>query len=243
MFKFNVVQMSLRLRGKVGETNNCVKVLMRFSLKTCPLVSISGEYSDLEYRIQEKQVLPKGGVLASLLVKNTSMADTFFRGLNACDKVRSLSFLYFGRHESKIRIDFDCESCMFLKLTEDMRISSDSIHYKNGTMEAAFTLKDYEEFRNLLRYLTGEGVEFEVIEVKRGFSSMDIESIDDIIFTISSNLTPKQLEILRHAYRSGYFDRDRKVNLGEIAEHFGLSPATVGVHMRVGLKKILKSMM
>jgi hypothetical protein len=235
--------MSSRLRGKIGETNSCVKVLIRFFLKTCPLVRISAEYSEVEYRIREKQVLPKGGVLASLLVKNTPMTDAFFRGLNACGQVRSLSFLYFGRHESKIRIDFDCDSCMFLKLTQDMRISSDSIHYKNGSMEAAFTLKDYDEFRNLLRYLTREGVEFEVIEVKRGFRSMEIESIEDVIFTISSNLTPKQLEILRHAYRSGYFDRDRKVNLGEIAEHFGLSPATVGVHMRVGLKKILKNMM
>lgn len=235
--------MSSRLRGKLGEQDICVKVLIRFFLKTCPLARISTEYPGLEYRIQEKQVLPNGGVLASLLVKDTKETDSFFRSLNASEEVRFLSFLYFGKYESKIRIDFNCSSCLFLKLNQEMRVSSDYIYYKKGSMEAAFTLKDYEEFRSFLRYLTREGVGFEVLEVKRGLKSTGIKEIDDLTFTVSSNLTPKQLEILRHAYRSGYFDRDRKVNLGEIAEHFGLSPATVGVHMRVGLKKILKNMM
>jgi predicted DNA binding protein len=228
--------------GKVEEHNFCVKVLIRFFLKTCPLAKISVKHYNLEYRIQEKQVLPKGGVLASLLVKETRDTDSFFRSLNASEKVRSLSFLYFGRHDSKIRIDFDCTSCMFLQLTEDMRVSSDHISYKNGSMEAAFTLKDYEEFRRLLKYFKKKGVGFEVLEVKRAVNPVEIEDIHDLSFTASSNLTPKQLEILKHAYRSGYFDRDRKVNLGDIAKHFGLSSATVGVHMRVGLKKILKNM-
>ncbi len=235
--------MSSRLRGKIGEHGLCVKVLIRFFLRACPLAKISAEYIDLEYRIQEKQVLPQGGVLASLLVKNTRETDAFFRSLNSDREVRSLSFLYFGRHESKIRIDFDCTSCIFLNLMEKMRISSDYIYYKNGSMEAAFTLKDNEEFRNLLRYFTKEGVDFEVLEVKRGVNSTATEKTEYLTFSVSSNLTPKQLEILKHAYHSGYFDRDRKVNLGEIADHFGLSPATVGVHMRVGLKKILKNMM
>lgn len=234
--------MNSRLRGKI-EKNYCIKVLIRFFLVTCPLARISAEYKDLEYRIQEKQVLPKGGVLASLLVKETKDTDSFLKSLNASGKVRFFSFLYFGRNESKIRIDFDCNSCLFLKLNEDMRISSDYICYKNGSMEAAFTLKDYDEFRGLLKYLKGNKVDFKVLEVKRAVFPREIDIIESLGFTASSDLTPKQLEILRHAYRSGYFDRDRKVNLGEIAEHFGLSPATVGVHMRVGLKKILKNMM
>jgi predicted DNA binding protein len=196
----------------------------------------------LEYRIQEKQVLPSGAVLASLLIKQTSDTDAFFRGLNASAEVKSLDFLYFGKQECMVRIEFECNSCLFLKLNQDMKISSDYIHYKNGGMEAAFSLKDHVEFRNLLRYLKEDGVGFEVLEVKRPRDNANNGIIGELALTSPVNLTAKQIEILRHAYRSGYFDRERKVNLGEIAEHFGLSPATVAVHMRVGLKKILKTM-
>jgi predicted DNA binding protein len=122
-----------------------------------------------------------------------------------------------------------------------MRISSDYIYYKNNSMEAAFSLKDHREFRALLGYFKEAGVGFKVLEVKMATSDASGDGVGEPSLAAYANLTPKQLEILRHAYRSGYFDRDRKVNLGEIARHFGLSPATVGVHMRVGLKKILKN--
>lgn len=231
------------LADKGLEDYSCVKALVRLFLNTCPLAKISARYSELEYRIQEKQVLPKGGVLASLIVKQTSETDAFFRSLNTSDKVKSLNFLYFGKYQCKVRIDFDCRSCMFLKLNEDMRISSDYIYYKNGGMEAAFSLKDHGEFRALLGYFKKAGIGFKVLEVKRTRGDVPGDGVREPALIASANLTPKQLEILRHAYHSGYFDRDRKVNLGEIAEHFGLSPATVGVHMRVGLKKILKKIM
>lgn len=234
--------MKALLMGKGQEDNSCVKVLVRLFLKTCPLAKMSTRYSELEYRIQEKQVLPKGGVLASLIIKQTSETDAFFRSLNASEKVKSLNFLYFGKHDCKVRIDFDCHSCVFLKLNEDMRISSDRICYKNNSMEATFSLKGRREFRGLLKYFKEAGVGFEVLEVKK-MNGAGGDGAGELTLALSTNLTPKQLEILRHAYRSGYFDRERKVNLGDIAEHFGLSPATVGVHMRVGLKKILKNRM
>ncbi len=219
--------------------NSSVKATVRFSLKNCPLTTISAQYQELEYRIQEKQVLPKGTVLASLIIKQNDMTDAFFRGLNASGNVRTLDFIYFGKYECMVRTEFECSSCLFLKLNEDMKISFDHLYYKNGCIEAAFSLKDHGEFRDLLKYLKGAGVGFEVLGVKSqrdGASGTGIEEL-------APSLTPKQLEILKHAYRSGYFDRQRKVNLVEIAEHFELSPATVAAHMRVGLKKILKTMM
>lgn len=221
-------------------SDSFVKATVRLSLNNCPLTRISTRYPELEYRIQEKQVLPKGVVLATLAIKQTSETDAFFRSLNASGKVKSLDFLYFGKHECKVRMEFDCSSCMFLQLNEDMKISSDLIYYKNGCMEAVFSLKNHEEFRGLLKYFKSVGMGFEILEVKKLGDGSKGEDIGEQI-AVTSNLTPKQLEILKHAYRSGYFDRERKINLEEIAEHFGLSPATVGVHMRVGLKKILKN--
>ncbi len=226
------------LVGDMARHSSGVKALVRLYIHSCPLARISRCYPELEFRIQEKQMLPSSRVLASLIVKQTRETDDFFIGLNSCEEVKSLNLLYIGNDHCKVRIEFDCSSCMLFKLNENLRISSDCIYYKNGGMVVSFSLHSHEEFRSLLRYLKEEGIDFQVLEVKRymdGFYSLIYEEVPPV------NLTLKQLEILRYAYRSGYFDRDRKVNLRDIAEHFGLSPATVGVHMRAALKKILKN--
>jgi len=228
--------------GLVGGMERCssgVRALLRLELQSCPLSRVSLCYPALEFRIHEKQMLPSFRVLASLIVKQTQGTEDFFASLSSCAEVRSLRLLYIGNRHCKVRIEFDCSSCLLFKLNEHLRISSDCIYYREGGMLVSFSLHSHEEFRRLLRYLKEEGVEFQVLEVKRqteGSRFLVYEGVPHV------NLTLKQLEILRYAYRSGYFDRDRKVNLKDIAEHFGLSPATVGVHMRVALKKILKNL-
>jgi len=227
------------LVGGMERYSSGVRALVRLDLHTCPLARVSRCYPGLEFRIQEKQMLPSSRVLASLIVKQTGETGDFFVSLNSCQEVKSLSLLYIGNDHCKVRIEFDCTSCLLFKLNEDLRISSDCVYYRDGGMLVSFSLHSHEEFRRLLRYLKEEGVEFQVLEVKRhgnGFYGGAYEEVPHV------NLTMKQLEILRYAYRSGYFDRDRKVNLKDIAEHFGLSPATVGVHMRAALKKILKNL-
>jgi len=217
-----------------------VKTLLRFHLHNCPLSKISSKFPTLEYLIQEKQVLPKGSVLASLVLKQNGSSDAFFRSLNSNKMVQSLDLLYFGKRYCKARIEFNCRSCMFLTLNEDLGISSDYICYKNGGAEACFSLKDQTEFRDLFKHLKGAGLKFEILEVKRLTDGIEDLSFAGGPVSPSEDLTTKQLEILKHAYYSGYFDRKRKANLGDISEHFELSPATVAVHIRVGLKKILK---
>lgn len=218
---------------------NFIRASLRLELDECPLVTVSKGFPELEYSIQDKQILTKGGVLASIIVKQSDETDPFFRSLNGCSSVKSLNFLYFGKEECKVRIDFGCTSCIFMRLMEDLRVSPDSIKYKNGSMEATFSLKDHEEFRNLLKYLKDSGVRFSVQEVTR--HNVNDKLLANGLNSCPTTLTAKQLEVLRHAYLAGYFDRDKKVNLGEIAEHFGVSPATASVHLRAGLKKILKS--
>jgi predicted DNA binding protein len=227
--------------GLIGDLERhypCIRALIRLDIQGCPLSRVARCHSDLEFRIQEKQMLPYQRMLASLAVKQNRDADGFFIDLNSCEEVRALSLLYIGDDHYRVRIEFECDSCMLFNLNERLRISSDCVYYKSGGMVVAFFLKSHEEFRGLLKYLKEEGVDFQVLEVKKHRGSSYSTLYEE---TISPSLTPKQLEILRYAYRSGYFDRDRKVNLKDIAEHFGLSPATVGVHMRAALKKILKN--
>ncbi|MFC6974373.1 helix-turn-helix domain-containing protein [Halomicroarcula sp. GCM10025709] len=52
-------------------------------------------------------------------------------------------------------------------------------------------------------------------------------------------ITERQGEVLRHALDVGYFERPRETNATELAEHFGLSRATVSQHLRSAQRKVL----
>ncbi|WP_061980399.1 helix-turn-helix domain-containing protein [Sulfolobus acidocaldarius] len=55
-----------------------------------------------------------------------------------------------------------------------------------------------------------------------------------------SELTDRQLEILRLAYKSGYFDVDRKISMKELANKLGIKASTLEEILRRALKKAVK---
>lgn len=57
---------------------------------------------------------------------------------------------------------------------------------------------------------------------------------------LEEQLTERQMEILKLAYKLGYFDEDRKISLSELAEKLGIAPATLEEILRRGLKKVVK---
>ena len=222
--------------------SDSVRASVKLHLNECPLMEMSERYPELEYMIHDKQILPDGGVILSLIVKQSVDVDPFFRNLNSSESVNSINFIYFGKDECKVRIDFNCTSCIFTRLTKDLRLSPDYLYYKNSDMVATFSLGNHIEFRRLLKYLKNSGIKYSILEVTHRKGNGSDKNRANKLWQSVPTLTAKQSEVLRHAYRSGYFDRDKKVNMGAIAEHFGVSPATVGVHMRTGMKKIIKAL-
>ncbi|AOL16541.1 hypothetical protein BFU36_07335 [Sulfolobus sp. A20] len=61
--------------------------------------------------------------------------------------------------------------------------------------------------------------------------------------TLSENdyLTPNEKLLLEFAYKNGFFDTPRKIDLDHIAKNFKLSKTTANFHIRNGIKKILKN--
>ena len=55
-----------------------------------------------------------------------------------------------------------------------------------------------------------------------------------------TTLTERQTEILKLAYKLGYFDEDRKISLTQLAEKLGVSAPTLESIMRRALKKVVK---
>ena len=61
---------------------------------------------------------------------------------------------------------------------------------------------------------------------------------DAIVGTAGSVLTDRQYEMLEAAYRHGYFDRNRKCNLSELASELDLSRWTVSEHLRLAQRRL-----
>ncbi|MFW5929317.1 MAG: GAF domain-containing protein [Halobacteriota archaeon] len=67
-------------------------------------------------------------------------------------------------------------------------------------------------------------------------SRQDTEPVD-----VTDGLTDRQDEVLRTAYRSGYFEDSREMTGAEIAESLGISQPSFSQQLRVGLRKVLET--
>lgn len=63
---------------------------------------------------------------------------------------------------------------------------------------------------------------------------VDLTEISD------TELTERQIEILKLAYRLGYFDDDRRITLSQLADKLGISAPTLEEILRKALRKVIQ---
>ena len=81
--------------------------------------------------------------------------------------------------------------------------------------------------RELINKLRSNGIE------------VHVESISNLELDKSSTPTFKQEQIIKLAWKLGFFDFPRRITLQELSRTLNLSPATVAEALRSGLKKII----
>lgn len=64
-----------------------------------------------------------------------------------------------------------------------------------------------------------------------------------LLSIITDKLTPNELNVLRQAYSTGYFDHPRRTNLNELGRYLGLSKVTVDIHIRKITKKVFEEIL
>ncbi|MEM0173796.1 MAG: helix-turn-helix domain-containing protein [Sulfolobaceae archaeon] len=69
----------------------------------------------------------------------------------------------------------------------------------------------------------------------------DFDRILDKFIHNNTNLTSRELEVLRLAYLRGFFDYPKRSNSIEISEELGISKSAFSQELRRALKKIIKS--
>ena len=83
--------------------------------------------------------------------------------------------------------------------------------------------------------------------LRERFPSADVQQLlqpplsgspDDQRFVNRGKLTDRQLEVLRTAYREGYFERPRGANATELGEQLGISQSTFTEHLVAAQRKL-----
>jgi predicted DNA binding protein/ActR/RegA family two-component response regulator len=102
------------------------------------------------------------------------------------------------------------------------------------TMTLSLTLPDNEMVSTVQEVLESE---FDDASVSTIWTrSEETTSSTDRDFLAA--MTDRQREVLRHALDVGYFERPRGTSATELADHFGLTRATVSQHLRAAQRKI-----
>jgi hypothetical protein len=82
----------------------------------------------------------------------------------------------------------------------------------------------------LQEFMRGWGAMFETVAIT-DYHGRDVG--------VATALTGKQLAVLRHAYRKGFFDNPRKADARKLSEQLGIRHTTFLTHLRKGQKRIL----
>lgn len=105
-----------------------------------------------------------------------------------------------------------------------------------GRLRLVFNAADFEE----LQAVVGELHErFPDVDVRRLVREPDPGESRDAVYVDRGRLTERQLEVVRTAYRMGYFERPRGANATEVAAELGVDPSTFSEHLASAQRKLL----
>lgn len=105
-----------------------------------------------------------------------------------------------------------------------------------GRLRLVFNAADFEELQAVVAALRER---FPDVDVRRLVRSPGPEESEDPVYVDRGKLTTRQLEVLRTAYRMGYFERPRRANGTEVAGALGVDPSTFSEHLASAERKLL----
>jgi predicted DNA binding protein len=106
---------------------------------------------------------------------------------------------------------------------------------EDGTLTLTFHAADFDGLQAVVRALREE---FPEIDIKRLVKDPD-DSTPETVFVDRGRLTDRQLEVLRTAFESGYFDQPRGANATEVAAELGINRSTFAEHVSAAQRKLL----
>jgi len=104
----------------------------------------------------------------------------------------------------------------------------------NGTITLSLSLPDDEMVSTVQEVLAAEFGKPSVSTIWTGQRTEPVTTDREYL----AAMTDRQREVLRHALDVGYFERPRGTTATELADHFGVTRATVSQHLRTAQRKV-----
>lgn len=109
---------------------------------------------------------------------------------------------------------------------------------EDGVLLLTLHLPDLERLRDIVSALDGIAGRVEMRYLVHG--AADDDGMADRTLVDRGRLTDRQCEVLRTAYRMGYFERPRDANARAVAEALDIAPSTFAEHLAVAQRKLLQ---
>ena len=109
---------------------------------------------------------------------------------------------------------------------------------EDGVLLLTLHLPDLERLRDVVSALDGTAERVEVRYLVQGASRGD--GVSDRTLVDRGRLTDRQCEVLRTAYRMGYFERPRDANARDVADALDIAPSTFAEHLAAAQRKLLE---
>ena len=109
---------------------------------------------------------------------------------------------------------------------------------EGGVLLLTLHLPDLDRLRDVVSALDGTAERVEVRYLVHGTARGDGAS--DRTLVDRGRLTDRQREVLRTAYRMGYFERPRDANAGAVADALDIAPSTFAEHLATAQRKLLE---
>lgn len=146
----------------------------------------------------------------------------------------------------------DGEDCTTIRFRQPVENCSCPAFWKHGSFQRVLDIKiddgvtisetyvpDRETLRELVSDIRDTG---RTVRIRKLTTLDDEEDIPAFRVFDTSQLTENEREMLEYAVEAGYYDRDRKVSLADIAEVFGVTKQTCSERLGVAESKITKDL-
>ena len=108
-----------------------------------------------------------------------------------------------------------------------------------GGLRLVFHVEDFDGLQSVMASLREHHPD---VDVRRLLQPPLEGSAEDRRFVNCGRLTDRQSEVLRTAYRRGYFERPKRANATELAEELGISRSTLTEHLAAAQRKLFEDL-
>ncbi len=208
----------------------------------CLLSEMSRHYVGVTIKIlhrESKKNIQRG--LCKVIGKK-SLRNNLISDMREEDSVEKLELLNENTKDTKLFIVINpAQSCKVLDwVNETKSFAKDIVTYSHGIEEWLIYSTSVGNLNETLDVLKNRGVKVKAEQ----FFDLPIDMVFNRSFDFLANmgLTDRQLEILKTAWNLGYYDKQKKITLKEIANKFDVSEPTIWESLRSAEYKIMLSL-